>query len=112
MATIRQEKINNLIKRELLTIFQQTGRSHFGGAMITVTKVNTAADLGAARIYVSIFAAPDKEQCLRDIKANTSQIRHLLGNATGRQLRKIPELFFYLDDSLDYYETIDNLLKR
>jgi len=112
MAGTRLDKINNLIKREMMLIFQQNGRTLFGGAMITVTQVKTAPDLGSARIYVSIFATPDKEKCLREIKDNAHQLRGLLGKSIGKQMRKVPELFYYLDDSLDYFETIDNLLKK
>jgi len=112
MAGTRLDKINNLIKREMMLIFQQNARTLFGGAMITVTQVKTSPDLGSARIYVSIFAAPDKEKCLKEIKEHGHQLRGILGKTIGKQMRKVPELFYYLDDSLDYYETIDNLLKN
>lgn len=113
MPSIRQDKVGNLIKQELALIFQQNAKSHFGGAFITVTVVRMSPDLGAARIYLSFFAntGTDKTEFIEHIRAKTSFIRGLLGNKVGKQLRIVPELYFYLDDSLDYAAEIDDLLK-
>ena len=113
MPSIRQEKVAKLIQQELAIIFQQNAKAHFGGAFITVTVVRMSPDLGAARIYLSYFAntGTDKKEFIEMIRAKTSFIRGLLGNKVGKQLRVVPELYFYLDDSLDYAAEIDNLLK-
>ncbi len=111
MAKIRQEKISNLIKRELALIFQQKSHDLFGGRFITVTLVRVTSDLGLARVYLSFLAVNDEKEELEAVKRVTGQIRGLLGNKTGKQLRRIPELEFYVDDSMDYSEEIDRLLK-
>lgn len=114
MASIRQEKVSKLIQQELAIIFQQNSKSHFGGAFITVTTVRMSSDLGAARVYISYFAnkGADKKAFIEMVRNQTSRIRGMLGNKVGKQLRIVPELHFYLDDSLDYAEEIDNLLKK
>lgn len=114
MSSIRQEKVGKLIQQELALIFQQNAKAHFGGAFITVTVVRMSPDLGAARVYLSYFAnsGSDKKEFIEMIRSKTSKIRGLLGNVVGKQLRIVPELYFYLDDSLDYAEEIDNLLKE
>ena len=112
MPSVRQDKVAKLIQQELAIIFQQNARAHFGGAFITVTVVRMSSDLGAARVYLSFFAnsGTDKPDLLEMIKSNSSKVRGLLGNKVGKQLRIIPELYFYLDNSLDYSQEIDDLL--
>ncbi|MFW6019274.1 MAG: 30S ribosome-binding factor RbfA [Bacteroidales bacterium] len=112
MDTKRQEKISRLIQRTLGEIFQMETRHLFGGALITVTHVYVTKDLGLAKIYVSLFATEDKNMLFSTIEENNSEIRGLLGNKIGKQVRKIPELKFYLDDALDQIERIDDLLKE
>jgi ribosome-binding factor A len=112
METTRQNKIARLIQKDLGMIFQQEGRNLFGGAMITVTKVNVAKDLSVARTYLSLFGTKDKEALLENIRSHTRAIRRELGNREHNQLRIIPELQFFIDDSLDYIENIDHLLHQ
>jgi len=111
MASIRQEKVGNLIKQELSIIFQQEGQSTYRGTMISVTIVRMSPDLAVARAYLSLFTPKDKEELLVFIRSNTSTIRYQLGKKVGKQLRIVPNLEFFLDDSLDYVDRIDNLLK-
>lgn len=113
MPSVRQEKVAKLIQQELAIIFQQNAKAHFGGAFITVTVVRMSPDLGAAKIYLSFFAnsGTDKSDLLEMIKSKASMVRGLLGNKVGKQLRIVPELYFYLDNSLDYAQEIDDLLK-
>jgi ribosome-binding factor A len=111
MESTRQNKIARLVQKDLGMIFQRESRNLFGGAMITVTKVNVAKDLAFAKVYLSLFATQDKESLLEKIRSQTREIRHQLGNREHNQLRVIPELQFFLDDSLDYIEKIENLLK-
>lgn len=112
MASIRQEKVGKLIQQELAIIFQQNSKSHFHGAFITVTVVRMSPDLRSARIYLSFFAnkGTDKSELLDLIRSKTSLVRGFLGNRVGQQLRVVPELYFYLDDSLDYAQEIDEIL--
>jgi ribosome-binding factor A len=112
METTRQQKIARLIQKDLGMIFLQESRNLFGGAMITVTKVNVAKDLSIARTYLSLFGTKDKEALLENIRTHTKAIRREFGIRVHNQLRVIPELHFFLDDSLDYIENIDHLLHQ
>lgn len=109
MESKRQEKISKLIQKDLGTILQQKS-PELDNAMITVTKVSVTSDLSLARVYVSLFATPDKEATLQLIKTHSKEIRFELGKRVKNQLRKVPDLQFFLDDSLDHIERIDELL--
>lgn len=78
--------------------------------MITVTKVNVTRDLSIAKVYLSLFSTGEKDQLLEDIRRRTGEIRYALGKKIGKQVRIIPEINFFLDDSLDYIENIEKLL--
>lgn len=93
-------------------IFLAESRGLFGNVMITVTVCRVSADLGVAKIYVSLFPVKDKDQLLNSIRERTSELRGLLGRRISKQVRVIPELVFFLDDSIDYAEHIDKLLKK
>lgn len=111
MESTRLNKIERLIQKELSDIFQkQTQGMH--GVLISVSRVRVSADLGIARAYLSIFPSEKSKELLEAIQTNTKAIRFDLGQRTGKQLRKIPELSFYIDDSLDYIDNIDKLLKQ
>lgn len=109
METTRQQKINRLIQKELSEIFQRETKQ-MQGVIVSVSIVRVSPDLGLAKIYLSIFPSGKGEELLANIKVNTKSIRYALGQRVGKQLRVIPELVFYLDDSLDYLENIDKLL--
>jgi len=110
MDTQRQLKVARLLQRDLGEIFQRESRGKFGGAMITVTRVNITKDMSIARVYVSLFATKDKEELLSAIRLHTGEIRFQLGKRIKDQVRQIPGLEFFLDDSLDYIESIEKLL--
>lgn len=95
-------------------IFQQETKSIFGTSMITVTEVRISPDLSVAKVWVSIYplGGAKKEDVMTAIQDNTSDLRRRLGLRVGKQLRIIPQLTFFLDDSLDYIENIDRLLKQ
>ncbi len=112
MESTRQNKIARLIQKDLGVIFQLESRNLFDGAMITVTKVTVTKDISIAKIYLSIFVTSDKNALLEKIRIHTREIRYQLGTRIHNQLRIIPELHFFLDDSLDYIENIDNLLHQ
>jgi ribosome-binding factor A len=111
METNRQKKINKLLQKDLGEIFQREAPNLFQRAMITVTKVYVTSDLSIARVYLSIFGA-DSQIILDLAKTHSSEIRYLLGTRIKNQLRQIPQLQFFLDDSLDYIQNIENLLKK
>ena len=114
MDTTRQKKISRLIQEDLSQIFLTEMKPVLGNSLITVTNVRITSDLSIARIYVSIFpiGGATKDQVINGITENMSDIRRRLGIREGKQLRIIPTLEFYLDDSLDYAENIDRLLKQ
>ena len=111
MGTIRQNKISRLIQKELGKLFQKELTNIRGHAMVTVTKVNVTGDLSIARVYLSLFATPDKNALFIKIREYRKEIRHLLAGRIKQQMRAVPELEFYIDDTLDYIENIEKLLK-
>ena len=112
MDSKRLEKVNKLILKELGEIFQKELHPAVPSLMITVTHVNVTSDLSYAKVYLSIFGVDDKQKVVDEVGQNSKAIRGLLGNRIRHQIRVIPELRFYEDDSLDYIENIDNLLKQ
>ena len=111
MQETRQNKIARLLQKELSLIFQkQTRATH--GTMVSVTRVKISPDLSICTAYLSIFPSEKGEEILTNINANSKSIRYELGTRVRNQLRIIPELRFFIDDSLDYIERIDELLKK
>ncbi len=82
------------------------------GILITVTNVRLTPDLGLARIYISVFPSTNSGKILSELNTHIGHFRNELGNKLRYQLKKVPEIKFFLDDSLDYLENIDNLLKK
>lgn len=109
--TTRQNKVSRLLQKELAELFIRELRSDFSGMLISVTVVRVTADLSIARCYLSIFPAEKAGDTLKHIKGITKTIRGIIGNKVAKQLRIIPELEFFIDDSLDYMENINKLLK-
>jgi ribosome-binding factor A len=112
MDSTRQNKISRLIQKDLAEIIQREGRDLFAGVMVSVTNVRISPDLSIAKAYLSIFPSEKGASALFEIKKNTSKIRGLLGSKVGKQLRIVPQLDFHIDDSLDYIDNIDRLLKE
>lgn len=110
MTTTRQHKVSRLLQKELGNYFQRNGAEITGGSMVTVTVVRISPDLGMAKVYVSIFPGKQKENNLEAISGCAVMIRSEMGKRLRNQLKHIPEFVFYLDDSLDYIDRIDNLL--
>lgn len=111
METTRQAKISRLLQKELSEIFrQQTAKTH--GVLVSVSAVRVSPDLSIAKVYLSIFPTDKSQQLIESITASAKTIRYELAQKVRFQLRKCPDLSFYLDDSLDYIENIDNLLKK
>jgi ribosome-binding factor A len=112
MDTMRQHKFSRLIQKEIGDIFQKEGFNYFGRAFVTITNVRVSPDLGIAKVYVSVFGVKEGKQTMDEINAHNKEIRKQLGNRIRHQARIIPELKFFLDDSLDYVEKIEKLLKE
>jgi len=110
METQRQQKIGRLLQRDLSELFQIDLKTIAPGTLVTVTKVYISPDLSSAKVFLSLFGPRDKNGLLENFRQHSREIRLLLGKRVRHQLRIIPELFFYLDDSLDYIERIDDLL--
>ncbi len=111
MESTRQQKINRLLQKDLADIFQKESQTMFRGKMISVTVVRVTPDLALARVYLSIFPSDNAKEILKEIRIVNPKIRGILGRKVGKQLRVVPELEFYIDDSLDYIDNIDRLLK-
>lgn len=111
MGTIRQNKIEGVIQEELSTFLQRNAREICLGAMVSVTQVRITSDLSLARCYLSIFAGPPKEEVLQSVKVNSNKIRGDIGKRL-KTMKKLPQLAFFIDDTLDYAMEIDALLKK
>jgi ribosome-binding factor A len=111
MESNRQLKLARQVQKDIGEIFEQELRGVFAGALITVTKVHVTRDMSIARIYLSLFGVKDKKELLEKIRTHKSEMRYHLGNKIRKQVRIVPELEFFEDDSLDYIENIERLLK-
>ena len=111
METTRQQRIERLLQKELGEIFQsQTQNMH--GVLVSVSKVRISPDLSVCKGYLSIFPSERADEILQNISSNIRTLRYDLGQRVRHQLRIIPELKFFKDDSLDYIDHIDELLKK
>ena len=111
MESIRQSKVSRLLQKELAEIFRSESKNLFNGAFITVTQIRVSPDLGHAKVYVSIMLPKETEKVLDQIKSQQFAIKKILISKIKNQFKTMPELAFYIDDSLDYAEKIDKLLK-
>lgn len=111
MENNRLQKISRLIQKELSEIFLAETRK-MKGVLISVTHVRVTPDMSIAYVHLSVFPSEKGTEMVENINSNMKTIRFELGKRAGKQLRIIPELNFFLDDSLDYIENIDNLLKQ
>jgi ribosome-binding factor A len=111
METTRQKKVARLIQKELSDIFLKQAKS-MNGVIVSVTTVRISPDLSIARAYISVFPSEDSTQILENLNANQGSIRFELGNRVRHQLRIIPELKFFVDDSFEYLGHINELLKK
>ena len=112
IQTTRQQKIARQIQRDIAEILQRDGAAIAAGSMITVTTVRVSPDFGYAKIYFSIFPFNKSEQVMQSLNDNNWFLRRELGKRIRNQLKVVPELQFFLDDSLEYIENIDSLLKK
>jgi ribosome-binding factor A len=112
METQRQKKIGGVIQKDIVDILQRAAiQGGLTGVLISVSKVNVTTDLSIAKVYLSIFPNKKAKELIEGIRSNQPLIKHELAQRTKHQLRRVPELLFYLDDSLDYIENIEKSLK-
>jgi len=111
MESTRQKKVSRLVQKEMADIFLRKGGELAHGKMVSVTKVRVSPDLSFAKIYISIYPSEGQEKVLKGIQEHSPKIRFDMGHKVGRQLRIVPEIAFFIDDSLDYIDKIDRLLK-
>lgn len=111
METNRQKKIAGVLQKDLAEILQAAARDGMKGVLISVTKVQVTTDLSMAKVYLSIYPQLKREILIEGIKSNIPTIKHELAKRTRDQLRRMPDLSFYIDDTLDYIEDIDSALK-
>jgi ribosome-binding factor A len=112
MESIRQQKVGRLIQKAVSEIFNKSEVRLLSNTMVSITTVRMTPDMGLARVYVSLFPTEKKTEAIEQLRQQQSEVRYLLGKKIGKQVRHIPELQFYLDDSFDYAEEIDQLLKK
>ncbi len=112
MSSIRQQKVARLLQKEISQIFHLNSANWFPGTMVTVTVVRPAPDFSFAKVYLSVFGKMEPKECVDLISAHAKMVRGELGKRIGKQLRITPEIAFYVDDSLDYAEEIDKILKE
>jgi ribosome-binding factor A len=113
MDSTRQQKVNKLIMKELSAVFQKDGAWIFGNkVLVSVTDVRISPDLSIVRAHLSIFPIEHRAKVLEQTQSNQQKIRFELAARLKNQLRKMPELHFYVDDSFDKIERIEQLLKK
>lgn len=108
----RQLKVARQLQRDIAEIIRSKGMSAYDGALVSVSGVKISPDLSVAKVYVSIFPSSKQKKVFGIINDSARSIRGELGRVAGKQLRIVPELVFYVDDSLDYVEHIDELLAK
>ncbi|MBR6374629.1 MAG: 30S ribosome-binding factor RbfA [Alloprevotella sp.] len=111
METTRQQKISRLIQKELGDIFQRQTQT-MRGVLVSVSRVRISPDMSVCRAYLSVFPSEKAQEIVENINANAAAVRFELGKRVRHQLRIIPEIKYFIDDSLDYIDHIDELLKK
>ena len=109
--TNRQRKIAGVLQEDLVDVLQRAAQDGMKGVIISVSKVSVTADLGVAKVYLSVFPSDKRDEIVEGVKSNTPLIRYEMAKRTRHQLRRMPELLFFGDDSLDYIEDLDKSLK-
>lgn len=112
METTRQQKIAKQIQKDMAEILQKEAPEAVRGALVTVTAVRVSPDFGYAKIYVSVFPFDRSAEVMQALERQVRQLRGLLGNRIRNQIKNVPELQFFLDDSLEYIDQIEQALKR
>ena len=109
--TQRQRKIAGVLQKDLVDVLQKAAQEGMQGVIISVSKVSVTPDLGVAKVYLSVFPSDKRDSIIKGVTNNSPLIRHELAKRTRNQLRRMPELHFFGDDSLDYIESLNKSLK-
>lgn len=109
MESKRQKQVGRLIQKDLGEIFQKDFKSLFAGNFVTITDVKLSPDLSVARVYLSFLKTDNREEILQNVKENTKKIRGIFGQKAKNQLRIIPNFSFYIDDTAEYAQKIEEL---
>ncbi|OOQ57584.1 30S ribosome-binding factor RbfA [Mucilaginibacter pedocola] len=112
MESKRQQKFAGVIQQDLAAIFQREGMNYLPNTLVTITKVRVTPDLAIARIFLSFFNGTNNQQALATIKLHASEIRYKLGARIKDQVRVIPQLEFFVDDTSDYVERMDKIFEK
>lgn len=112
METKRQKQINELLRRQFSMVLIDEGSYIYDRAMVTVTRCVVSPDLQSAKVYLSVFNTENKMEVMAAMDENIHQLRHALATKVGKQLRKIPELKFFLDETLDEFFRMDQILNK
>lgn len=110
--TKRQKQVGKLLQAELSEIFQRTGLNMVQGGMVSISKVNMTPDLIEARVYLSLFQIPDPKQVISELKERNWEYRKMLGERVRHQLRRVPYIEFFIDDTLDYVFKMEEVFKK
>ena len=112
MESKRQQKFSRVIQKELSEIFQRETNTLLPNAMITITKVRATPDLGIVRVFLSFFNTPDHALAIHTINAHNSEIRYNLGKRIKDQVRGVPQLEFFMDDTNEYVNKMDKIFQH
>ena len=112
MESQRQKKYSRLLQKEMGKIFQEDKRGIVGNAFITVVDVKVSPDLSVAKFYLSMMLIPNKDELYKRINDRKSEIRNALGQAIGKQVRKVPEIIFYIDEVEESAHRIEDILSN
>ena len=112
METMKQKKIAGVIQQALSEVFQRENLSMVNGGMVTISEVNMSPDLLIAKVYLSLYQVKDPKKFLEEIEKQSPELRHKLGNKIRNQVRRIPELHFYLDETLDNVFRLEEIFKQ
>ena len=107
----RQNKVARLLQKEMAEMLQVYAKDYLSGTLVSVTQVRVSPDFSLAKVYISVFPTGKTEDVLEKLQNGNKEIRYQLGTRIKNQLRKVPEIAIFVDDSLDYINNIDNLLK-
>lgn len=112
MESKRQQKFAGVLQQDLATIFQREGQSYLPNTLVTITKVRVTPDLAIARVFLSFFNNVNVQQSLQLVKSHASEIRYKLGARIKDQVRVIPQLEFFVDDTNEYVERMDKIFDK
>jgi ribosome-binding factor A len=112
MESKRQQKFAGVIQQDLAAIFQREGMAYLPNTLVTITKVRVTPDLAIARVFLSFFNNVNVQQSLQTVKSHASEIRYKLGARIKDQVRVIPQLEFFVDDTNEYVERMDKIFDK